>query len=74
MYLKMLIFGDQTLNVLFNPLALNVRQSIELFQMVTHGVDILPASHDIVRMQGWVARRSAPTFSGEPRDPFHMRS
>ena len=61
MYLKMLIFGDQTLNVLFNHLALNVRQSIELFQMVAHGVDILPA-------------RSAPKFSGEPRDPFHMRS
>ena len=47
MYLKMLIFGDQTLNVLFNHLALSVRQSIELFQMVAHSLDILPASHGI---------------------------
>ena len=47
MYLKMLVFGDQALNVLFNHLALNVCQSIELFQMVAHGVGILPASHGI---------------------------
>lgn len=43
----------------------NVRQSIELFQMVAHGVDILPASHGI----GVDAR-----MGREPWDPFHMRS
>ena len=46
-YLELVVFRDQTLNVLFDHFALNVGQSIDAVHMMTHGVDILPAGHRI---------------------------
>lgn len=46
-YLKMRIFSNQALNMVFDHPAFNVCQAIEPFEMVAESIDVLPASHGV---------------------------